>query len=297
MLFSRPSRVASPSLPENIEKFNKAKDIHSKMSIYFDENFYSDHRNDENCYRYMYLIYYMLACKKKYFRNYNDYDEYAQFATNIIYLRFIKKQLEGERIKSVLNYIKSTLYPLKVMYQNATFRNVIVEDDMVNSSTQEMMRQYVQEQYNDGIDEDIVAIFKDIPHYVSDAIKNTPYKYDKIMYRRLKISCLLTLLKSFTLSSEHIKRLEARKEKGLNNTEVLYKMFNKERETSTTLWKLNESMGNYVQVLSNQIRKRIMREIEEIRQSYTLSNEALDSILMTAWDGTNMNDTDNNKEE
>ena len=79
MLYSRPTKVASPKLPENIAKFEKAKDIHSKMAIYFDENFYSNERDDENCYKYMYLIYYMLACKNKYFASYSDYDGYDDY--------------------------------------------------------------------------------------------------------------------------------------------------------------------------------------------------------------------------
>lgn len=238
MLYSRPSKVAMPELPENIEKFNKAKDIHSKMSIYFDENFYSEHRNEENCYKYMYLIYYMLVCKAKYFKNFSDCDEYAQFAANTIYMRFLKKQANGERIKSILNYAKSTLYPLKVMYQNETFRIVFPNgknDEGVNSLLQETMRQYVQNQYNDDMENDILEVFANIPYYIKEAISKTPYKNNRLMCRRLTISCLLTLLKSFTLSNESLEKLKAREEKGLNNDEVLFKMFNKERETSTTL--------------------------------------------------------------
>lgn len=282
MLYSRPTKVAPPELPENIEKFNNAKNIHTKMSIYFDENFYSDHRNDKNCHKYMYLIYYMLACQAKYFHKYEDYDEYAQFAANTIYMRFLKKWGHGERIKSVLNYAKSTTYPLKIMYQKANFRTVLPVDEF----NQDVMKEYVQSQYNEGMEEDIISVFSNITYHINDVINTTPYKYDRIVSKRLKISCLLTLLKSFTLSKEDISKLKERQEKGLKNDELLYKMFNKERETSTTLWRLDPSMGTYVQVLANQVRKKIMKDINEVRGSYMLSCETLDAILSTAWSGT-----------
>lgn len=282
MLYSRPTKVASPELPENIEKFNKAKNIHTKMSIYFDENFYSDHRNDENCHKYIYLIYYMLACQAKYFHKYDDYDEYAQFAANTIYMRFLKKWNQGERVKSVLNYAKSTMYPLKVMYQNTNFGTV----SPVNELNQDMLKEHIQSQYNEGMEEDILSVFSNIAYYVNETINNTPYKYDKIVSKRLKISCLLTLLKSFTLSKENMSKIKEKQEKGLKNDEMLYKMFNKERETSTTTWRVDPSMGAYVQVLANQVRKKIIKDINEIRGSYMLSGETLDAILSTAWDGT-----------
>lgn len=290
MLYSRPKVVAMPELPENIEKWKKAKDIHSKMAIYFDENFYSEKRNDNNCYRYMYLIYYMLACGKKYFHNYEDYDEYAQFAATTIYIRFLKKLENGERIKSILNYAKSTLYPLKVMYQNDSFRTVVDEehDPRYNSvSFQQMLRDNIQAQYyKDELDKYIVDVFKEIPRMIKERILLTPYKQDKLMVKKIYMSCLLSFLSSITLSNESLERINNKLVNNLYGVSEDYicKLYNRERESGVILWKLDESMKDFIQVLVNSIRRDIFKEIEESKGSLTLGDNILDAILYSAWE-------------
>lgn len=72
--------------------FTKDPDMsYTDMCIFFDNNFYSEDRDDELCFKYMYLVYYMLAFKKHYLQNYNEYDEFAEYATITIYTRYLKK--------------------------------------------------------------------------------------------------------------------------------------------------------------------------------------------------------------
>lgn len=270
----------------------RANETWTGLCIYFDENFWLENRNDEECYRILYLLYYMLACKKKYFKSFQQYDEYAQLATNMIFMRFDKKKKAGLKVKSVLNYVKSTLYAQKVAYQNTEFREILPENDSRNTGLIEMMRDNVQQNYNEGMTEDIIDTFYDIPHIINKVVKSTPYKNNNIISRRLRISCALTLLKSFTLSKEDMEKLKLREEKGLDTTKNLYKMFGKERETSTTLWKLDSSMESYVKVLTNQIRKKIIRSVNEVRDKYTLDESTIDAILMSSWNESSHNEGD-----
>lgn len=56
-------------------------------------------------------------------------------------------------------------------------------------------------------------------------------------------------------------------------------------------------MGNYIQVLTNQIRKKIVKDIDEVRYAYTLSDDTISAILSSAWDGTNHKENDKNDQE
>lgn len=294
MLYTYPIKV------ELASKYDYVKDIHSRMSIWFDEHFYDENRDDYTCFRYLYLIYHMLARVKHFFFKFEDYDNYAQFAASTIYMRFIRKQENGERIKSVLNYAKKTANPLKVMYQNAEFRNVVdVNKDPKSDITlvKNYLRDNVQSQYNDGLSEDVCEMFKTIPYMIKKALTESPYRSDSVEYRRIYVSCLITLLKSFTLSNKNIIKLKKAKEDNINiSDETICKMYNKEREYSTSVWRLSPSMGNYIQLITNKVRKMISEEMSEIKSSYTIDDDTLDAILMSAWECVNTNDVNDGED-
>lgn len=71
----------------------------------------------------MYIIAYMLASKKKYFTNIDDYDGYAQYLAFSTYTRMTNA--DKNQIKSVLNYMKSIMRFRKIGYQKETFSEVI----------------------------------------------------------------------------------------------------------------------------------------------------------------------------
>ena len=66
--------------------------------------------------------------------------------------------------------------------------------------------------------------------------------------------------------------------------ERLVSVYNKERLSSTTVWRLDESLGDYVQVLCNKVRIRIVNEILDTMGSYELRDEVLEDILSSAWE-------------
>ena len=62
--------------------YNKPPNMtYTAMCIYFDNNIYTSDRDDNILYQYLYHICYMLACKSRYFRNYEDYDDFALYAS------------------------------------------------------------------------------------------------------------------------------------------------------------------------------------------------------------------------
>lgn len=256
-----------------------------QLAIEFDNEFYTENRDDNKLYKYMYLLYYMLACKKKYFPNtkdYEDYDAYAQFAATTIYVRFIKKEKRGEKIKSVLNYIKSTLYSLKVMYQQDTFSIIFDEfkPGYNPDAFRNAMTEYVQNDYNKGQTEDILESFELIPAVIERVLLTTPYKSDKLMLERLYLSCLLTLLNNFTFTTQQKENLKTTKKE---TDAVMLSNIEKEKKQAAILWHLDSKLKDYVLVLNNRIKAELSKDIEDIRQTYILEDDVIDSILNSVY--------------
>ena len=84
MTYNRPDKVYLPP-----EYDNKAKNIYTRMALYFDLFIYSDKRDDTLLYQYLYHIIYMLACRKKYFVSWEDYDNFALYMATKVYMRYI----------------------------------------------------------------------------------------------------------------------------------------------------------------------------------------------------------------
>lgn len=251
----------------------------------FDKEFYEDGRDDSKLYRDMYLIYFMLACKKNYFSKYEYYDDYAQFAATTVYMRFIKKQKAGERVKSLLNYAKASAYPLKVMFQNWSFNEVFdgSHNDLDPQALKSSINDSIQSCYSDGLSEDVLRLLDSIPATTMAVIGETPYKNDKSAVHGLYVSCLLTLLDSMTLSNFDLARLGKKKPEEMADDEPLIKALDKERDESCIVWDLDKSMADYVKVLSNKIRSRLSSEINGARSDYELPDDVLDAISASSY--------------
>jgi hypothetical protein len=258
------------------------------LAIEFDAEFYSGHRDDNKLYKYMYLLYYMLSCKKKYFQKFEDYDAYSQFAATTIYMRFIKKEKQGERIKSVLNYCKSTLYSLKVMYQNDTFNEVWTEGDNNSGSMKSTMDAKVQADYNEDLKTALIEGFKQLPKIVWKVIQETPYKNDSLMCNSLYLSCMLSLIEAFTPTAKTESKM---KDVNKDSDAILLKSIDKDRNNSIILWHLDESLAPYIQTLTNKIRAELSKEVENTRKSYLLENDVVDAILNSVYDDYDNEDT------
>jgi hypothetical protein len=264
------------------------------LAMEFDKEFYSGHRDDNKLYSYMYLLYYMLACKKQYFHLFEDYDAYSQFAATTIYMRFLKKEKQGEKIKSVLNYCKSTLYSLKVMYQNDTFNEVWSEDKTDAEAMKTEMASHVQADYNEDLKVALVENFKTLPAIIWKTIRQTPYKNDDLMCRKLYLSCMLSLINSLNISKKTKDKMSSPSK---DSDAVLMKSLAKQREESMILWHLDDSMEDYVKTLINKVKVIFSKQLEDTKNSYILEDDVLDAILNSVYDDYDTEETPLNSEE
>lgn len=260
---------------------------YTDMAIFFDSHIRDaeGERPDALMYQYLYHIVYMLACKGKYFstKNFDDfaeYDEFSLYAASRMYLRVIA----NKDIKSILNYAKFVVPKMRVDYLREKYSGVLVPEydgEDVCQAIGNRLKDSVQADYNHGLSDEMERQFSRIPHYIRKTLRNTPYRDDKVLCRRLYMSVLITILKSVTLSNGFLAKLN---EDGSQiRDEAILRAFEREKETSTTVWMLDNSWANYVELLANMTRQKIGDNINGTAESFRLSDDDLNSILMSAY--------------
>jgi hypothetical protein len=277
--------------------YNKPKNVtYTEMAIFFDKHIKKPERDDNILYEYIYHLVYMLANKAKYFHDFKDYDEFSLYAAGKIYMRAINEEKTEKPIKSILNYIKAVIYPLKVDYQKEVYDEIInpdVDDRINGERLKSNLHKPIQADYQDGLVEEIYRQLSLLPKYINDVVYESPYKNDKTVCRRLYISVLLSFLNGITLSNAGIEKIKRRELKSLETENTAFKMLEKEKEVSTIVWRLDDSLTNYVEILTNKVRKKFGKDLLEIKKLYELPEEDLNAIMMSAY---NTDPNDNNEE-
>jgi hypothetical protein len=171
------------------------------------------------------------------------------------------------------------------MYQNAEYREIMDNEktpDIDIEPIKNDLKNSVRAQYHSEIESGMEDAFKLIPLFIKEELDKTPYKSNYIEKKRLYVSCLISLLKSFTMSNYHKERFLDQEEK--MSEEKLITIYNRERTSSPTLWRLEDSLLDYVTVITNKVRKRMADEILDTLGSYELRDEVLEDILSSAWE-------------
>lgn len=269
---------------------------YTDMAIFFDKNIKEPDRNDNLLYEYIYHIVYMLSRNSNYFHHHEDYDEFALYAAGKIYMRAINEEKTDKPIKSILNYIKFVIYPMKVDYQKETYDEIInpdVDDRINGDKLKDNLYAPIKADYQDGLMEEIYRQLTLLPKYINDVVYESPYKNDVLTCRRLYISVLLSFLNGITISNPGLEKIKRRELRDLDTDTTTIKLLEKEKQLSTLVWRLDESLTNYVEILTNKVRKKFGRDLVEIKKSYELPEEDLEAIMMSAY---NTDPNENNEE-
>lgn len=295
--------------------YNKPYGVkYTDMAIYIDEYFprlikhevmdEEFHEVESRIYEYLYHLVFALSYKSGFFTKLEYYDEFALYAAGQLYMTMLKrwesdgKIVRGKEvkpIKSCLNFIKSVLFPLKVNYQKDAFRTVFNPE--VGHNTQKLeqnLKDAVQSEYSIPRKEAYQLAVDDLPGLVIDAMSNVPFKKNTIMYNRLYKSLILSLLSELTLSNKHKKKAEKLTEENWKEYEKkLSKLteFYKENENDILLWHLPEDYANYVKILVVYLKKGFSERLNYYMHREDLSDDTLDSILKTAYDTDNVDNT------
>lgn len=272
------------------------------MCKIFDEEFaHPETRDDNKLFKYMYMIIFAITIKEKrwWFHNYEDFDKYASFAARTLYLRFMKQQSEGKKIKSIRNYFRSSMGFLKIMFQNEDFSEVI-DPEFDDFSTAEFVGKFQDslsdDYYRADKLEELEGILSNAPSTAKEIVQSTPYKDDKAMCHRLYLSMLLSFLNSITLPKKDAIKVERATEKDSKEGDSMYvQLLAKESEKEPVLWNLDEGMSDYVRMLLNKMRESLANEVRDVKAYYTIPEDVVSDIMATAYnDGrvTNSEDFD-----
>ena len=264
------------------------------MCIFVDKNFpilmeHPDAQLENQIVKYLYFITDSLAKKSHYFPRFEDYDEFSLFVASELFCNMRERwnrkgeQVRGkeiEPIKSILNYIKTVLYPYKVQFQQTMYSYVI--NDLKNpDELTEKMREEVRQQYREDLDTYIANLIKDIPNRVHHMFnKISPYKRDKVMMQNIYISAMLTFIDNITLNNKtrnKLKRsLQNKDTRKIVDTHIKIK-------DNVILWHLPPHMEGYIRILVYRIKKIISTELKSYRTPTDLTDEVVDTIRKTAF--------------
>ena len=240
---------------------------YTDLCIYIDSEIKKPDCNEEKCFEYMYHLFYMFAVKGKMFLVAADYDNYALYGATQLFLRYRKEKEPGSTlkpIKSCLNYIKRILYPLKVNYQRANFFQVFKEESLNGSAPVEIAdsrRATAGSMNNNLMQTEYKYCLSQISSTIKLILKGSPYSNNKAMMHNLYISCLLTILKTITISNKNLERLKLRKSKRLITDAFIDKIYEEENKDDIVLYHLDNTMGNYVDTLVKICKKRIAKDL------------------------------------
>lgn len=263
---------------------------YTDMCKYIDDHIYKGDYDVNLVYEYLYHISNMLAHKGKYFNKQQDYENFAIYMATNVYLRltnqkqFIKND-KGEpklkQIKSVLNYIKKIIDPRRVDFQQTFYAQTMTESSEEGVYNDDYS---LASKLRNSIEVDSMRVFKDclgdIILTAKAYLSRIPYKTNKYEWNNIYLSCLLSFLNSITLKNRDIKRVKnlSTIEKRVKATEQLYIL---ESNDSTILYHLDESMRDYITVLTRSVKHAIAKDISLTIHSCIPTEDNLKNLVLS----------------
>lgn len=276
----------------------KPKDLkYTTMAIYVDDVVKKGKdnltREEENkVFEYLYHLSFMLAHKHKYFNSSKYYEDFSvYFATSIMYRLLYNPKLyiyddSGEplmpHIKSCLNYMKSIIYGRKVAFEQENysqkFSGASLESEINRSSY--LFSKQIRDTISGFVAVDINLYLKDLGKTIKYILSDSPYKSDRILFKNIYISCLLSVTNSVTLSKkdvDNIKELYSSPEAKQNYINKVYK---NNRENCVVLYHLDDSMKDYITVLVRKIYSVVCDDIKSLMNSHIpINDDVLSDIV------------------
>lgn len=249
------------------------------MCIYIDNNIYKEDRDVDTIYRYMYLIFYTLASKNRFFKSAQDYDNFSLLSATRLFTRYMNTKLK--QIKSVLNYVNTILYPLKVDYQNANFNQVFAPDEYSAqiAGIRQTQTTRIQSYNRELVRVEFEYYLKKIPATIKSFIAKLPHSSEYELHHNLYISCLLSILSAITLSNKTKSKLSTKLSQARKIEYIIEKAYNDARADCIILYGLPESMKNLVSTIVNRIFDLIRRDLRTIITTNEPNDAIIESIL------------------
>lgn len=272
------------------------------MCKYIEANIYKEKYNEDLIFGYLKTIVKSLALHKGFFKNIQDYEPYSIMTATRVFLRLTnKKQFLPEddpnklaKVKSVLNMIKSLLYPCKVDFQQQAYNentksiNKQTED---NTSIENYIIEEIQSVNRPILEAELNSYLKCIHRLLWKVIEDTPYSSLKYEKYELYTSLLLTFVRSVTLSNINKDRIINNKPKGIRQfyIEIMDSIYQEELDSAPITWHIDKNLTDYIKILLVRARELIVREIQELMH-YNIYSE--DFVLRALSESIQENEDD-----
>lgn len=222
-------------------------------------------------YNYIYLLVKALAIKKRMFDNFSDYEGYALQSANRLFFALKKsymnegKVIKGKTIKpikSILNYTKALLHPMKLEYLNSQYNIKTRASEAAKQfdkfAYRQTMRDKVWESHRntEKFKESVVSLFYEFNRILDDVLKKSPFRASSPEYKKIKISILLNCLQNL------------KEKNGINADPVTIKV-----------WKLPKSMNNYIRVFITELGTTLKQQIMNFYGELQIEEKILDYLI------------------
>lgn len=279
---------------------------YTDLAIYIDANMQYIKNNGEypeiesRIFEYIYHIVYALSLKAGYFRDFADYDDFSCYAATDIYLAIRKKFLnEGQTfhgkpivpVKSSLNFIKATLFPLKINYQRDYFRQTThPKFEEAAENLLEQTKESIRESYRDDLLKSWTDVLSQVSVLLDTILRKTPFRNDPVMLCRLKSSVLLTLLNDLTLPNA-VKQKILDKQENWEPEKLINSFYKKYlmNPVAVLRWHLDESFDGYIRLLTIKLKKELSKCFEYMIYGNDFSDELIDGIVNGTFDNSDYN--------
>lgn len=270
------------------------------LCIYVDNNAYNPDVDKEQLFDALYNIAYSVSFKHKMLPKFEDYEPFALFAASKLYMRLTNpKQFlpdddpkKLKKVKSILNFLKTTLYPMVVDYQQENYaQRFSLEDereDLVETAKNlrhEVVKS-VSKQYTDILRIDFEYYLNKICYTIKGFLKTTPYAEDKLTLHNLYLSCLMTLINQITLCNVNKERLQNKIDKGYRTDDFINRIYKEEQLTSVVVYHLNPSMKNYISTLVCRIRKLIISDLRDLIGAAQPTDAVVQAVMSSSLENT-----------
>ena len=281
--------------------YTKPKNIrYVDMCIYIDNIVKRGDPTDKEIdliFEYLYHLSFMLAHKHKYFNEFHYYEEFAIFfATEVLYRLFYNPKLKqidenGEPIltpiKSVLNYMKSILYGRKCLFESKNYSQKIVNTDKNNFNSSFELHNKLRETLVYTMESDIDIYLKTVSSEIKKLVySNCIYKNDKILLKNIYISCLLSVVNSFTFTKLDLDNISSTYILPESKYKYIDRLYKKNRDNCVILYNLDNSFYDYIKVMVRRIFTKLQKDISDLsKKDVDVSDETLSELVFLELDG------------
>jgi hypothetical protein len=267
--------------------FEKPDVRYVDMCIYIDEHIYNGDYDQETVYQYLFHIIMMLSIKRNYFNSKKLTEDFSIYAASNYYMRLLdERQFEEkspiEPIRSILNYIRKTLYSVRREYVSKYMpeQEVSADIEYLNLDS-DAFDSYVSQKIDFMGKYEFGNYLESVAMIVKESLKSIPYKSNTPMWTNIYISCMLSLLNSVTLKNKDITRLNNFKRPNSLTDNLLNELYLNERYNSTILYHLDDNMYNYITVLTNKVRHKLAQELSQSLHTPSPAYITMKNLLMS----------------